>query len=263
MLHFEKQSYASPLDVFIGMGLLKPALVDDWRNGRVPYLERVIPGSLNKITFCMKCFHEWAREKRLKPSHTAYMRKTRGGKRDLRFSKSGNPSIEKSYCTHYVSPILAEIKAKKIQEKLENPPDLAIYVTTMDSQCAKCERKLRAGKFLFRESGQSLCLCCANLSEFAFLPKTNRRLTRQVHKEGIETTRVVKFSGKRYELQGILVEKKTLQRVYREIMADDDDIDWELESTCRFIIHFSSTTNQRSSTIHRLQQNGLKNFYID
>ena len=31
-------------------------------------------------------------------------------------------------------------------------------------------------------------------------------------------------------------------------MADDDDIDWELESTCRFIIHFSSTTNQRSST---------------
>ncbi len=74
---FEKHNYASPLDMFLGMELLNLARIEDWRKGRIPYLERVIPGSLNKITFCMKCFHEWAKEKGLKPSYTAYVRKRR------------------------------------------------------------------------------------------------------------------------------------------------------------------------------------------
>ena len=63
-----KQQYVSPIDVFIGMKLLQPIHVNDWRKGRISYLERVIQGSLGKITFCMKCFRTWAREKGLKPS---------------------------------------------------------------------------------------------------------------------------------------------------------------------------------------------------
>ena len=37
-----KQQYVSPIDVFIGMKLLQPIHVDDWRKGRIPCLERVI-----------------------------------------------------------------------------------------------------------------------------------------------------------------------------------------------------------------------------
>jgi hypothetical protein len=100
------------------MKLLQPVHVDDWRKGRIPYLEKVIQGNLGKITFCMKCFRAWTKEKGLKPSPTVYLARTSGTKRELRFSVSGNPEIEHSYRTHYISPVLSEIKQKKLQESL-------------------------------------------------------------------------------------------------------------------------------------------------
>ena len=109
---FAKQQYVRPIDIFLGMQLLLPADVEDWRKGRIPYLERKIQSGLGKITFYMKCFREWALHSGLKPSPTVYLSKTRGGRKELRFSKSGHPIIEQSYRTHYVSPVLAEIKQK-------------------------------------------------------------------------------------------------------------------------------------------------------
>jgi len=115
-----KQQYVSPIDIFIGMELLQPIHVDHWRKGKIPYLEKFIQGSLSKITFCMKCFRAWTKEKGLKPSSTAYLKNTGGPRRELRFSVSGHTDIEQSYRTHYLSPILAEIKQKKLQEELTN-----------------------------------------------------------------------------------------------------------------------------------------------
>lgn len=37
-----KKGYASPLDLFLEMGKISPKLVEDWRFGKVPYLERVL-----------------------------------------------------------------------------------------------------------------------------------------------------------------------------------------------------------------------------
>jgi hypothetical protein len=116
------------------MKLLQPIHLDDWRKGRIPYLERVIQGSLGKITFCMKCFRTWAKEKGLKPSPTVYLARSSGPKRELRFSVSGNSEIEQSYRTHYISPVLSEIKQKKLQEKLDKPPELVVFRTVQDSQ---------------------------------------------------------------------------------------------------------------------------------
>ena len=53
--------YVSALDIFVGMGLLAAAHVRDWRQGRIPYLEQVIQGSLHKISHSMHIFREWAR----------------------------------------------------------------------------------------------------------------------------------------------------------------------------------------------------------
>ena len=50
------------------------------------------------------------------------MRRARSGTLDLRFSKSGNPGIEKSYRTHYVSLALSERKQQQIAEKLSSAP---------------------------------------------------------------------------------------------------------------------------------------------
>ncbi|NGX43177.1 MAG: hypothetical protein K940chlam7_01468 [Chlamydiae bacterium] len=171
-----KKQYVSPIDVFVGMKLLQPVHVEDWRKGRIPCLERVIQGSLSKITFCMKCFRAWAKEKELKPSITAYLARTSGPKRELRFSASGNPNIEQSYRTHYVSPVLSEKKQKKLQEKLDKPPEQVVFRTVRNSQCSRCEKELHKGSFLFMEADQPLCLCCANLNELEYLPRGNAKL---------------------------------------------------------------------------------------
>lgn len=111
--------YVTPVDVFIGIGALQPTHVQDWKKGRIPYLEAVIQGSLGKISFAMNCLKAWACQKRLSPSQTAYLARTKSSKRDLQFSKSGNPYIEELYRTHYVSPLLKERKNQKRSEKTQ------------------------------------------------------------------------------------------------------------------------------------------------
>lgn len=112
-----RQHYVSAIDLFIGIGLLQSIHVQEWRKGKIPYLEKTIQGNLSKISYAMKCFRRWAAHKILKPSQTAYLMHTRKDRRELRFSKSGNPKIEYSYRTHYVSPLLPAQKQAKIQEK--------------------------------------------------------------------------------------------------------------------------------------------------
>ena len=45
-----RQHYVSPLDVLLGMGSLKSSDLQDWKKGSIPYLEKVIQGSLGKIS---------------------------------------------------------------------------------------------------------------------------------------------------------------------------------------------------------------------
>jgi hypothetical protein len=97
------------------MGLLAPAQVESWRKGRIDFLERVIQGNLQKISLSMATFRQWAYAKGLQPSETCYVRRTRSGTVDLRFSKSGDPGIEKSYRTHYVSSALSERKQELVK----------------------------------------------------------------------------------------------------------------------------------------------------
>lgn len=85
------------------MGKVAPKQVEDWRFGRVPYLERVVQGSLGKCSSILAFMRETAEEMGLKASYTAYMKWGKGPKQHLRFSKSGNPHIERQYATHYVS----------------------------------------------------------------------------------------------------------------------------------------------------------------
>jgi hypothetical protein len=98
-----EKGYASPLDLFIKMGKISPKLVEEWRFGRIPYLERVLQGNLGQFSFIMAKFRETARELDLKESYTAYMRWGKGPKQPLRFSKSGDPNVEKHYSTHFVA----------------------------------------------------------------------------------------------------------------------------------------------------------------
>jgi hypothetical protein len=99
-----EKGYASPLDLFLKMGRISPKLVEEWRFGRVPYLERILNGSLSQLSFMMKKFRATVGELGLTESWTAYRSWGKGPKRPLRFSKSGNAQIERHYATHYVKP---------------------------------------------------------------------------------------------------------------------------------------------------------------
>ncbi len=97
-----KGDVVTPVEVLIRMNLLRPAQVEDWRRGRVPYLERVIMGSLSRLSRLLRILHAHALDRGLKPSYTAYRRRTRGGKRPLRFTKTGDHNLEVAYATHFV-----------------------------------------------------------------------------------------------------------------------------------------------------------------
>lgn len=219
-----KNQYVSPIDFLIGMKLLQPVHVEEWRRGKIPYLEQVIQGSIGKITFCMEFLCAWAKEKGLKPSPTIYLAKSSGPKRELKVSASGDPEIEQFYRTHYVSPALSEIKQKKLQEKLEKPPELVVFQIVQDTQCSQCNKKLHKGNLLFMEADQPLCLHCAHLDELEYLPSGNALLTRRAKKGSTKSIVVVRFSRthNRYERQGILVDKESLRKAQAELMIDED-----------------------------------------
>ena len=95
------RGFAAPVDVLMDIGVLDKKKYDDWRHGRVPYLEAVCSVNLHKLSEIMKVVRAYAAANGLKPSFTDY-RQVGSKDRKLRFSKSGNPAIEKAYATHYV-----------------------------------------------------------------------------------------------------------------------------------------------------------------
>lgn len=220
-----EHSYVCAIDVLCGMGLLSGSHVESWRKGRIDFLERVIQGNLHKISSSMATFRRWALEKGLKPSETRYVRRTRGGIVDLQFSRSGDPAIEKSYRTHYVSPALSERKQERLQDKLDQAPQVAVFQILRDSQCSECGAEVEQDSFLSMEAGEPLCLSCARLDDLEFLPSGDTALTRRATKYSGRLAVVVRFSRsrKRYERQGILVEQSALEKAEHECTQDADE----------------------------------------
>jgi hypothetical protein len=88
----DERRFVTSIDVLVGLGWLEPRRVDEWRQGRVPYLEAVVIASLGKISTAMRVFGQWAAARGLKPSETVSVARTRD-RRPLRFSKSGDEGI--------------------------------------------------------------------------------------------------------------------------------------------------------------------------
>ncbi len=98
-----REGHVSVVQVLVEMQRLTPARLEDWRFGRVPYLERVVQGSLSELSAIGREVRRAALAQGLTPSVTLYRKWGRGSKRALRFSKSGEPSIEEAYATHWLS----------------------------------------------------------------------------------------------------------------------------------------------------------------
>lgn len=94
----QSRGYAAPVDVLMDIGVLAKNKYDDWRAGRISFLEAVCTANLHKLSEIMKEIRNYAARTGLRPSFSSYKHK---GK-PLRFSKTGNPKIEEAYATHYV-----------------------------------------------------------------------------------------------------------------------------------------------------------------
>jgi len=98
----ETGDVVTPIDVFVGMGLLAKADVEAWRMGRVPYLEKVIHCNLEKAGRILRILRMHVHDLDMKPSQTDYRKWGKGPKVKLRFSKFGVPAVEEAYARHFL-----------------------------------------------------------------------------------------------------------------------------------------------------------------
>lgn len=112
-LRYEK-GYVCPVDLLKELGYLSREDYENWRFGRIHYLEKVCMVNLPKLNLILRKLKAYADSRDLKPSWTAYKKWGKGKKIWLRFSKSGDENIERAYATHYVDvPRIEKLKEKK------------------------------------------------------------------------------------------------------------------------------------------------------
>jgi hypothetical protein len=212
------QKYVSSIDVLVGIGWLDPGAVKRWRQGQVGYLEAAVQTNLSRISEAMQLFRSWAGAKGLIPSETAYVARA-SSRPHLRFSKSGNPAIEKLYRTHWVSPELSENKRKRLAESASRPPELVVIQPLQDAWT--CHRCGGTGGLLIMETPGPACLRCAGLGDLEFLSAGDALLTRRAKAKSPRHAVVVRFSKTRgrYERRGLLVEPQALAEAQRELAA--------------------------------------------
>lgn len=121
-----KKGYVCAVDILIQLEYLSIKDYEDWRFGKVAYLEKVCTINLSKLTLINKTIRKYATELDLESSWTAYNQFGKGIKRRLRFSKSGDETIEDSYSTHFIDKKrINELKKNKTimlkQTSFEDP----------------------------------------------------------------------------------------------------------------------------------------------
>ena len=210
------KNYVSPVDVLVGIGWLDPASLKRWQQGQVAYLEGVVQANLSRISEAMKLFRSWATAKGLVPKETHYIART-PRRQTLCFSKSGNPTIEQLYRTHWLSGELSERKRQRLAEKACRAPELVV-IHPLDSLWT-CHRCGGTGDLLVMENPGPACLRCVGLDDLEFLSAGNALLTRRAKAKSVRHAVVVRFSKSRgrYERQGLLLEPQALAEVQRNL----------------------------------------------
>lgn len=102
--------YATAVQTLMDLQILSKEDYERWRNGQVPYLEKVCKINLKKLASILDEMKRYAAKSDLKPSFTFYKQWGRKNKEavKLRFTKTGNEYMEKLYSTHYVKKASSE-----------------------------------------------------------------------------------------------------------------------------------------------------------
>jgi hypothetical protein len=210
-----RQGYVSVVDIFLGTGWLAPSRLKRWRTGQLECLESAVQVNLSRLGEALREIHTWASAKGLLPSETVYVART-PARAPLRFSRSGDPDVERAYRTHWISSELSPRKRQRLEERANQVPELVVIQPQADWACHRCSG---SGDFLIMEGPGPLCLRCAGLEQLEFLPSGDPALTRRAKAKSTVHAVVVRFSRtrRRYERQGVLVEPDALRAAEGEL----------------------------------------------
>ena len=213
--------FVSIIDILVRIGWLDPGAVERWRRGQIDCLEEALQIDPPRLSEAIRLFGSWATAKGLLPSPTAYVGRT-PDRPTLRFSRSGNPAIENSYRTHWVSPELSEKKRARLAETASRPPELVV-IQPLNTEWV-CHRCGGSGDLLMMETPGPACLRCVGLDDLEFLPAGDALLTRRAKSKSSRHAVVVRFSRTRgrYERQGLLVEPQALADAQKNLKARDN-----------------------------------------
>jgi len=131
----------TPLEVLLRQQRLTKQQVEDWRFGRIPFLERVCLGNLAKMSRILRILDLHSRTLSLTPSQTVYHKWGRGGKHIvLRFSKSDDPALEAAYSRHYLAQPRGSVGQPRANvvtaESSEDPPVIPSDASAVASHAA-------------------------------------------------------------------------------------------------------------------------------
>lgn len=107
------KGYVSSVDVLIKLGYLTITDYQDWRFGKIPYLEKACQANLSKLSTVNRLIRKYSAEWKLKASWTGYNKWGKGPQLTLVFSKSKDKKIETLYATHFLNEKrINELKAE-------------------------------------------------------------------------------------------------------------------------------------------------------
>ena len=101
-----EQHFVSPVGVLLGIGWLDPNLTREWQQGRIVSLEETLQTKPERILEALDSIEAWVAEKGLVASEAEYIART-PQRQVLRFSRSGDPALERRYRTHWISSALS------------------------------------------------------------------------------------------------------------------------------------------------------------
>jgi hypothetical protein len=215
-----REQSVSSLDVLAQIGWLPWGLVDDWRRGRVDYLERVAAVGPDRLATALEHLRRWAIRRGLEPGDVDYVAATRD-RRSLRFTADGDQAAERAWRTHWTRPDLSAAARERLTRRQSKAPDLLVIEPLNEWACTGCGG---SGSYLFMEGPGPLCLGCADMDHLVFLPAGDAALSRRAKQASRLAAVVVRFSRsrKRYERHGILVEEAALESAEAQVLADED-----------------------------------------
>lgn len=108
------KGFICSIDILCELDYLNEAQIKDWRFGKIQYLEKVCGKNLGTLTFINKTIKEISKDRKLKPSWTAYNKFIKGIRTRLIFSKTRDEDIENAYATHFIDTgRIKELKKEK------------------------------------------------------------------------------------------------------------------------------------------------------